>query len=107
LLPIADRGPHRRHNPLRDVALHRKRVVQGAVVSLRPEVRLRHRVNQLHRDAETVPDHLHAALHEAADGQLVTDLTQPFRRPRIAHYRGPADDLQRRYLGKEDLTGSK
>ena len=100
MLGTAQRRAHRCHDLLRHVALNRERIVQRAVVSLRPDLRVRRRVNQLHVDAQAPSFYLHAPLHHAPHPQLARNLPQGGLAAFVAYHRRSADYLERRHLGQ-------
>ena len=85
---------------LGNVTLHRKNIAQLAIVDLRPEMRIGHRVNELDVDAHLVARFLHASFQNIRDAELPCDLGQIGRRALESLCRCPRNHLQVRDLGK-------
>ena len=82
-------------NRLRDLALNGKDVRQFAVISLRPEVPIGARIDQLRVDAHAIARALNASFHDMRDTKLLADLAQISRGSAfVLHHRSAADHFQ-------------
>ena len=70
----SDRRLQRPCNPLGDLVLQVKDVLERAINAIGPDVRAAGRIDQLHGDAQAVSRLLHAAFQHVAHAELATDL---------------------------------
>ena len=102
----------------RDFALNSENIGQIAIVSLRPEMRIGARIDQLRVYSHAIASTLNTSFHDVHDAKFICNLAQiTFRSGLILHNRSAADDLQVRDpgqvgqnfilhpVGKEDVIG--
>ena len=91
---------------LRHLAFDRKHVLQFAIESLRPQMRVVARVDQLHIDAHGVAGFLHAAFEHVRHTQFAGDYLQVVRLAFVTLGRSARDHLQIANAGQagEDLV---
>ena len=89
-----------------DVAFDRKDIGQLSIVNFGPEMRVRHRIDQLHVDPHLIVRFLDTAFENVQDAKLLRDVRQILRRALELLRRGPRNDFQVRYLRqpRQDLV---
>ena len=103
-----------------DLALNSENIGQIAIVSLRPEMRIGARIDQLRVYSHAIASTLNTSFHDMRDAKFISDLAQvTFRSGLILHNRSAADDFQVRdpgqvgqnfilhAVGKNALSGSR
>src|SRR5205823_928734 len=84
-----------------DLALNSENVGQIAIVSLRPEMRIGARIDQLRVYSHAIANTLNTSFQDMRDAKFISDLAQvTFRSGLILHNRSAADDLQVRDPGQ-------
>src|SRR5205085_9042378 len=79
---------------LGELILNGENVLDRAVVTLRPDVVAVARIDQLRRDAHTIPGLAHAAFENVAYAELTSDLTHIDRFTFVSEGRVAGDDEQ-------------
>ena len=88
------RDPQLADHGARNLVLNGEHVAGRAVEAVRPEMAAVGGVDELHRDAQAVPDALYAAFEDRADVELPADLAHVHRLALEGEGRGPSDDTQ-------------
>src|SRR5438874_6748708 len=84
-----------------DLALNSENVGQIAIVSLRPEMRIGARIDQLRVYSHAIASTLNTSFHDMRDAKFISDLPQvTFRSGLILHNRSAADNFQVRDPGQ-------
>jgi len=90
----------RRHNPLYNLVLQGKNVREWAIILLRPHLIARRRVDQLHRDPDTLVRFLHAPFQHVPHAHLATDVLHFYCFAFVSEGGVASDDQETRDFGE-------
>ena len=91
-------GAQRFRDSFGQLALQSEKIRQFAIKSVRPNMRVRARIDELRIYAHAIPRLSHCSFKDVSNAQRFANLTQVARAGPVLPHRGSADHLQIRYL---------